>query len=126
MVAILPLPLAIPAVCQGQASEVIWISGAARLSLSRMFSVEVRVFGCRIEGRGEDVGAASAQARCLVYIAEGTPDCLELLLADLDDTSIECHCCGRARDNANLVVEILQPPLWHEIALQFPVGVSKS
>lgn len=58
--------------------QVIRVSGAARL-----VAVEVRVLGRGVEGRGEDLSAASAEAWGRFDIAEGATDGLELLLAHL-------------------------------------------
>jgi hypothetical protein len=57
---------------------------AARFPLSCMVAVQVRVIGRGVEGRGQEVlVAASAEAWCRVYIAEGAIDGLELLLPNL-------------------------------------------
>lgn len=84
-VAILSLLQAVlaPAVRYGKGPQVSGVSRAARLALSRMVAIEVRVFRSRIKGRGEDVGAASPESWGGFYVAEGPTDGLELLFANL-------------------------------------------
>jgi hypothetical protein len=72
-----------PAVRYGKGPQVSGVSRAARLALSRMVAIEVRVFRSRIKGRGEDVGAASPEPWGGFYVAEGPTDGLELLFANL-------------------------------------------
>jgi hypothetical protein len=50
---------------------------------ARLFAVEVRVLGCGVKGRGEDVGAVSPEPWSGFDIAEGATDGLELLFANL-------------------------------------------
>jgi hypothetical protein len=66
------------AVGDSEGPQVVGVSGAARL-----FAVEVCVLGSGVEGRGEDLGAASAESWGRFDIAEGATDGLELLLANL-------------------------------------------
>jgi hypothetical protein len=66
------------AVCDSEGPQVVGVSCATRL-----FAVEVRVFGGGVVRRGEDLGAASAESWGRFDIAESATDGLELLLANL-------------------------------------------
>jgi hypothetical protein len=78
------------AVRYGEGPQVFRISCIARLALSRMVAIEVRVFWGCIEGRGEDIDAASSKSWGRFYGAEGSTDAFELLFANLPASSVNC------------------------------------
>jgi hypothetical protein len=78
------LPQVVLAVCEGERSQVIWVSRAQGSFSSVVVSVDVRVLGRSVKRRGlEGIGASFAEARRLVDSTEGAIDGLELLLARL-------------------------------------------